>query len=315
MSYQQVTDRERYFIAVHWSEGESQAYIAKLLKRHRSTISRELKRNSHPGGWYTPKLADTKAKARRRASRKTSRFSPSQWALIHSKLRVDWSPEQISGRLARLDIFKIHCATIYRHIRSHRKKDDRFQRHLRQGHKQRRKGYRRPDSRGILRGKRNIRERPKAATKRWELGHGEADLVRGHKGQGWVMSMVDRKSRFTHIRALKNKTASEVGKKIARIAREFKYKTLTVDNGCEFHGFKEVEKKTGIRFYFANAHRSWERGTIENTNGLIRQYLPKSMDLKNITQRECDFIANRLNQRPRKILGFKTPEECYLENL
>lgn len=207
----------------------------------------------------------------------------------------------------------MHFSTIYRHIKKEKKKGRRLHIHLRQFHKKRRKGYGHADSRGVLRGKRNIKKRPRAATQRLEWGHFEVDLMRGYKGAGYIMTLVDRMTRYTRIIKLKNKTAYEVSERLIPLVRELKIKTFTADNGCEFHDYDIVESRTGVRFYFANPHCSWERGTIENTNGLIRQYLPKEKPFTRVTQKQCDFIAERLNQRPRKIIQLRTPEEYYYE--
>jgi transposase, IS30 family len=162
-----------------------------------------------------------------------------------------------------------------------------------------------------LRGKRNISERPKVANDRLEIGHWGVDLVRGFKAQGWVLTALDRKSRLVRIQKLKGKSVAEVNRKLVLLIQKHRIRTITVDNGCEFHGFKALEKAIGVKFYFANAHRSWERGCNENMNGLIRQYLPKTIVFTHVTQARCNFIERRMNGRPRKILNFKTPDEVY----
>lgn len=311
MSYRQVTERERYFISGALGKGLSKTFIAHALDRSRSTIQREINRNKDRRGHYKPLIAHDKAEFRKKESRRKTYFTEAQLSLVWEKLRVDWSPEQISLRFAQLGQLQIHWVTIYRQIRRDRRKGGQIFKHLRQAHRKRRKGYGKPDSRGLLRGKRNISKRPKVATFRKEKGHGEGDLVRGHKGEGWLLTVIDRKHRYLDIKKLKGKSVKEVNRKLIRIIRKRGFKTMTMDNGTEFHGYKEVEKATGIRFYFANAHRSWERGSIENVNGLIRQYFPKRMSFIQVTQARCDFVAMRINQRPRKILKLKTAEESY----
>jgi len=313
MIYRQVTERERYFLTLLLSEGKSKTDIAKLMGRSRSTIQREIRRNQDRQGAYKPLIAHRKAMRRRRESRQITYFSEAQWALVWERIRKQWAPEQISGHLAKQGELEIHFATIYRHIRFKRKHGSRIHRHLRQANKKRRKGYGRPDSRGVLQGKVNISERPEAANKRIEYGHFEADLVRGFQGWGHVLTLADRMTRYTQVVKLKNKSADEVARKLIKVAKRLKIKTFTVDNGCEFHDYKSVETATGSRFFFANPHCSWERGTIENINGLIRQYLPKKEVLTNVTQQYCRFIEKRLNQRPRKMFNYKTPEEYYQE--
>lgn len=311
MSYQQVTDRERYFISGALAKGLSKTFIAQILKRHRSTIHREIERNKDSKGHYKYLIAQGTAMNRLRVSRRNSYFTEAVWALVKSNIKTEWAPEQVVGKLAQAGGPRMHWGTIYREIKRDKRKGGRLFKHLRQANKKRRKRNGRPDSRGVLRGKRNISERPKAANERSELGHCEADLVRGFRAQGWVLTLIDRNARLVRIRKLRGKSVEEVNRKLIPILRELGVKTVTVDNGCEFHGYKEVEKATGALFYFANPHRSWERGSVENMNGLIRQYLPKWMPLTHLTQAKCNFIEKRLNQRPRKILDFKTPEERY----
>lgn len=312
MSYQQVTERERYIISFALAQGVPKVVIARQLNRSRSTIQREIKRNSERNGYYKPFIAQEIAANRLKQSRRKSYFTKEEWDGVFKKIRKQWSPEQISAWFAQNGTLSIHFGTIYRELkRKNKKRKGGLRKHLRQAQKKRRKRNGRPDSRGVLRGKRNIAERPKAAEERTEKGHWEADLVRGFRAQGWVLTALDRRYRLVKIRLLKGKSVQEVSKKLIALIRRYGIKTITVDNGCEFHGFKEVERATGVEFYFANPHRSWERGSIENMNGLIRQYLPKTMAFTHLTQAKCTWIEKRLNSRPRKMLNFKTPEECY----
>lgn len=309
MSYLQITENQRYIIAHMRTQGKSVFEIARETGRHRSTIAREITRNRSSDGRYQPYIAQQGALYRRSISRRNSYFKAADWQLVLRKLRLEWSPEQISLKLAERGQLHIHWETIYRYIKADKDNGGMLYHYLRQSPKQRRKRYRSRDSRGILPGKRHIDERPQAAKDRAELGHFEIDLVHGFQGRSCVMTLVDRKSRLTIIAKLKNKTVKEVNAHLIPIIIKYGIKTITSDNVCEFHGFKEVEKATGVKFYFATPHHSWERGTSENTNGLIRQYLPKWMSMRYVTQVFCDFIAQRLNQRPRKILDLETPEE------
>lgn len=311
MRYRQVTDQERYFISGALAKGHSKTFIARFLGRHRSTIHREIERNKDSKGHYKYWIAQGSAKYRRSASRRNSYFPETVWAFVKTNIKTEWAPEQVVGKLTLVGGPRMHWSTIYREIKRDKRRGGRLFKHLRQASKKRRKGYGRSDSRGVLRGKRNISERPMAANERSELGHCEADLVRGFRAQGWVLTLIDRRARLVRIRKLRGKTVREVNRKLIPLLKELSVKTITVDNGCEFHGYKDVEKATGALFYFANPHRSWERGSVENMNGLIRQYLPKSMALTHLTQARCNFIEHRLNGRPRKTLNFKTPEECY----
>ena len=179
--------------------------------------------------------------------------------------------------------------------------------------KKRRKRHNSPDSRGVLPGKRHISERPLSAENRSRIGHWEIDTVMGSDDRHCIVTLVERKTKYTLIAKLKCRTTKELNKAVIRLIKKQHrpVRTITADNGTEFHGFKDIEDKTGTLFYFATPHHSWERGLNENTNGLIRQYLPKGKSMAHITQKDCDAIATTLNRRPRKSLNYKTPEQCY----
>lgn len=313
MNYRQVTCEERYLISQLKVAGKPIREIASLLGRHRSTLYRELKRNKAQDGTYKVERAGEQARARRSRPRRHSYFEKPQWQRVFELLLEGWSPEQISLKLAERGELHIHWETIYRWIWADHRRGGLLFHLLRQSPKKRRKRYRSHDSRGVLPGKRPIQERPLGAQQRTEKGHFEIDLVHGYRSRGCVLTLVDRKTRLTHIERLKDKTVKEVNRHLIPLVRRYAIKTITSDNGCEFHGFKEVEERTGVRFYFATPHHSWERGTSENTNGLIRQYLPKTRSMRFVTQWECNGIARRLNRRPRKILNLKTPEESHYE--
>ncbi len=312
MKYQQITQEERYIISALRKEGRSPTQIAKHLGKHRSSVYRELKRNTSPDGGYRPTHAGARARVRKCKSRKKSQFSADQWALVEEKIREDWSPEQVSFVFRLYGILLISTETIYLHIWDDMKAGGNLYTHLRQSAKLRRKRYRSTDSRGILQGKRTLLERPVQATERHEKGHFEIDLVHGYNNTDCILTLVDRLTRFLIILKLKNKSCAEVEKHLVPIIEKFKIKTITADNGTEWHGYKTIESKTQSLWYFAEPYHSWERGTNENTNGLIRQYLPKRKTMHGLTQYECELIAQKLNRRPRKILNFASPEMCHL---
>jgi IS30 family transposase len=314
MKYRQITYEERYTLGLLRRQGLSAAAIARVLGRHRSTISREVRRNStNYDGGYRPQLADWYANGRRRKSRRNSRFGPNQWAQVRALLCQDWSPEQVAGWLRRHRMLKISHETIYRHVWTDKRHGGSLYRHLRGSRKLRRKGYRSYDSRGRMSGKRSIHERPPGAENRSRVGHWETDTLLGI-GQPCVLSMVERKTGFLLLGQLHARTTEEVNRRMIRLIRNQlrPVQTITADNGTEFHQFNTVERNTDARFYFADPYHSWERGTNENTNGLLRQYLPKRSSMASLTQHQCNAIANKLNRRPRKRLGYLTPEECYL---
>jgi IS30 family transposase len=316
MTYRQITYIERYSLGLLRRQGLCPAAIARILGRHRSSILRELRRNrARSDGTYRPPLADWYARGRRSRSRRNRRFTPAQWTRIQALLREDWSPEQIAGRLRRDRTLRISHETIYRYVWADKRAGGSLYTHLRGARKQRRKRYGRYDSRGRLAGKRPIAERPPIVAQRGRVGDWEADTMLGaSQGGPCVLTLVERKTGYVALRKLRIRRAAEVN---AQAIRTFHTQprpvyTVTVDNGTEFHEYRHLERATATRFYFATPHHAWERGTNENTNGLLRQYLPKRRSMAPLTQLECHRIAAKLNRRPRKRLGYRTPEECYV---
>ncbi len=311
--YKQITTNERSIIGHMRRQGLSQAEMARSLGRHRSSISRELRRNSNMAGVYRAQNAQEHTNARRSNSRKGCQFGTIDMALVLYYLKRKWSPEQISQTLKRWRLLSISHETIYAYIWQNKKAGGDWYTNLRQLSKKRRKRYRAYDSRGVMAGKRSLLERPKSAENRTRKGHYEIDTVLGKGSRHCILTLVDRKTGYTIIRKLAQRTTHEVNHALkAVLKKDSQIKTLTADNGTEFHQYKKIENATGIKFYFAQPYHSWERGTNENTNGLIRQYLPKNQSMAKITQAVCSTIAQELNQRPRKRHGFRTPEELYV---
>lgn len=307
--YQQITRDERYLIGRLRGQRRSIRAIATQLGRSPSTITRELKRNRRESGSYSAERAQEMTNVRRRKSRRKSHFTEDTRTFIFSMIKKEWAPEQVEMWLKKNQGPSIAAKTLYRWIKKDRKAGGELYRHLRQARKRRRKAYRSKDSRGKLAGKRHISTRPVESAERLTYGHFEIDLVLGKVSRHCALTLVDRKTRFAVVRKLENKTTEEVNRVLIPLISQFGIKTLTADNGCEFHGYKIVETATGVEFYFATPHHSWERGTSENTNGLIRQYLPKGMSMRNIPDEYFEFIQDRLNNRPRKVLDFFTPFE------
>ena len=315
MLYHQITFAERYTVGLLRQRGLSAAAIARTLGRYRSTIAREVQRNrAHSDGTYRPPLADCYARSRRSRSRRNRRFSPTDWALVQELLREDWSPDQVAGWLRRFHLLRISHETIYRYIWAEKQAGGTLHQHLRGARKQRRKRYGRYDSRGRLAGKRWITERPPIVGTRRELGHWEGDTMLGDSQAGpCVLSLVERKTGYLLLGQLCQRTSAFVNHRAQQLiaGQPHPVRTITVDNGTEFHEYAALEQATGTAFYFATPHHAWERGTNENTNGLVRQYLPKRQSMAHLTQHDCHRIATKLNRRPRKRLGYRTPEECY----
>ena len=289
------------------------AAIAAALGRPRCTIYREIRRNCcvHDG-FYRAMFAVQKANGRRSRSRRNKRYTAAHFAPIERMLRQKLSPEQIVGRLRAEGIGVMSIDTIYLYIWDDKARGGTLWWHLRGAHKQRRKRYARKDSRGRLAGKRMITERPAVVCDRTRIGDWEIDTVHG-KGKPATLTIVERKTGLIRIGKLPRTGAQEALARATSLLRHEPHPihTITADNGTEFHMYKQLEQQLDTTVYFALPHHAWERGTNENTNGLLRQYLPKGTCLKLLTQRQCTSIAEKLNDRPRRRLGYLTPNEVY----
>jgi IS30 family transposase len=313
MKYSQLSQEERYFFSSHLASGCSIPSIAREMGRAPSTLYRELDRNRRPSGRYAAFVADSYATARRRRARRGSNYPADCWDLVIELLELQWSPEQISNYLINTNQASISFQTIYRWIRKDRRRGGILYRNLRIMPKRRRKRYGSDDSRGILRGKRLISERPALVNDRQEFGHWEADTVMGKDKHQCVLTLVERMTGAARLAKLSNRTAAQATAAISRIigAEPARFKTITFDNGTEFHSYKELEDRFSVTCYFAYPHHPWERGINENFNGLLRQYLPKGRSLDYIGERKLASICERLNYRPRKRLGFRSPQEVF----
>jgi len=313
-SYHQLTSEERYALSALRKQGCSPARIARVLGRHRSTICREVRRNSRKDGGYRPSTAHDFARWRRSRSRRNQRFTATDWAVVREHLHKHWSPEQIAGRLRADRVLSISHESIYLHVWTDKKRGGLLYTQLRQAAKKRRKRYGRYDSRGRLAGKRHISERPVAAEDRSQVGHWEADTVLGSiSDKHCIFTLVERTTGFVLIAKLEARTVAELNRAAIRLiaSTPLPVRSITADNGTEFHGYKDIEAATGVPFFFATPHHSWERGSNENANGLIRQYLPKRKTMAHVSQDDCDAIARRLNTRPRKRLTYRSPTDAY----
>lgn len=315
MSYRQITPTERYTLATLRKQvpALSVAEIARLMGRHRSTIGRELRRNSsRRDGVYRTRHAQDETDRRRWKPGRNRRFVTADWDLVVSLLHEHLSPEQISGRLRLEDRLEISRVSIYRFIRRDKKKGGTLFRLLRQPAKWR-KQHAGAEKRGRLPGKRHISERPAAVDLRQEIGHWEMDTIVSPADRHCVVTLVERVTGCVLLGKLRSRSVAAVNRRVIQLIRSHAhlFKTITVDNGTEFHGYRDIEQATGTTFYFATPYRSWERGTNENTNGLIRQYIPKRSSMKNVSQARCTAIALKLNNRPRKRHGFLSPVEMF----
>lgn len=315
MKYQQLTSEERYMLSRLKMQGHSKADIARRLGRCRSTITRELQRNRcwNTDGRYRPSKAHARAISRRSRARRNQQYTDKDFRVVRQLLAIEWSPDQIVGHHDRLKTPIMSHETIYRYIWNDKANGGDLWKQLRQSTKQRRKRKNSYDSRGKLANKRLIAERPISVELRKTMGHWEIDTVHGKGSNHCIVTLTERKSGFQIIGKLKNKSTEELNRRVIQLLARYPgdFKSITADNGTEFHQYKKIEDATCTTFYFANPHHSWERGTNENTNGLVRQYLPKAKSMATLTQHQCNAIANRLNKRPRKRLGYMTPEEFF----
>jgi IS30 family transposase len=312
MGYHHFNIDEREVILKMRAQQASLEEIGRRLNRPKGTISRELRRNVSSTGDYKPHLAQRYYEQRRVESKEPYRLerNSSLRSYVQTRLKKYWSPEQISDSIKG----KISPLTIYSYIYRDQASGGSLYRFLRRSHRWRRKRRKRPDHRGQMPDRRMIDRRPKVANERRRVGDWEGDTVEGSKGSGFIVTHVDRKSRYMVAAKVADKSSQAVNRAICARMKSLpadKIKTITYDNGKEFAGFKELEHTLGMRSYFAHPYHSWERGTNENTNGLLRQFFPKGMDFRTITQADIDKVEELLNNRPRKCLTYRTPNEVF----
>jgi IS30 family transposase len=312
--YTQLTQEKRYHIYAFMKAHFSKTNIASEIGVHKSTVSREMRRNQGKKG-YRPKQAHAMALERRTEAHKCVKLTPPVIALINECIRQDFSPEQVSGFLARMHHLRISHETIYQHILNDKAKGGALYRHLRLSHKKRRKRYGSHDRRGQIQGRISIDERPAVVDARERIGDWEIDTIIGKKHKGALLSLVERKTKFTLIRKLSTKRADLVAEAATYLLNPYEEKvyTITADNGQEFAHHKYIKEQLHATVYFAHPYHAWERGLCENTNGLIRQYFPKGLHFELITDNQVQMVMNRLNNRPRKTLGYKTPNEVFFQ--
>jgi IS30 family transposase len=306
----QLTQEERYQIYILKKAEYSQAEIAELLERDKSTISRELRRNRGLKG-YRPQQAHQLA-LMRRYDKMQPRLGDEVWQQVEALICEEWSPEQIVGRIAMEQGVSISHEWIYQYVYADKRSGGDLYRSLR-CQKVRRKRYGLYSRRGCIPNQVSIDERPAIVDARRRFGDWEGDTVIGRGHRGALVTLVERKSLYTVIRAVPRKTAEAVRNAVMRGLAPHKDRvhTLTYDNGREFADHEGMAADLEARVYFAHPYASWERGLNENTNGLIRQYFPKDRDLTTVTKHEIEQAMNKLNHRPRKSLGYRTPYEVF----
>jgi IS30 family transposase len=294
--------------------GLSQAHIARTIGVDPSTISRELVRNTGARG-YRFKQAHEKASERRKeASDKPRKMTPDLVALVEAKLTQEqWSPDQISGRLAKDGVAFISHERIYQHVWKDKKDGGKLYLHLRHSGKKYNKRKGKNSGRGLIPNRVDIDQRPSVVAAKSRIGDWEADTIIGAHHRGAVMSHVERKSKYTKLAKLPDKSADSIVQACARVLLPLadRIETITYDNGKEFASHVEIATSLRSLSYFAKPYHSWERGLNEHTNGLFRQYFPKGSDLSIVSDTEVQRVEDKLNSRPRKILGYRTPREVF----
>ena len=312
--YQHLTVAERYQIFILLKAGFSFSAIARQLNRHRSTIHRELGRNlalDYRVTAYSPSRADQLAWVRRRV-KPHFKISLATWDAVMLALQQRWSPEQISYRRKLAGLAPISPESIYLRIWQDKRQGGSLWRCLR--HRLRRgKRSKCHKARGLIVGRVGIEYRPAVVETRSRIGDWEADIVFGRQSQAPLLTLVDRRSRYLVIAPLKSKHALHVGEQMVGALSKLHtpVHTITSDNGKEFAQHAKVSQALGAGFYFARPYASWQRGTNENTNGLLRQFFPKQHDFNSITDEEIHHAMSLLNNRPRKCLGWLTPNEVF----
>jgi len=317
MKYTQLTLSKRYHISTLNKQGYSQRYIASEVEVHPSTISRELRRNNDLVRGYNAELAQIKStKTEMQKSKRFSLTKPIE-KYIRAKLKQDWSPEQISGRM-KLDtgVSVVH-ETIYRYSYANKKNGGKLYTYLRHKNKKYHKRSNEYMARGTIIDRVMIAKRPKIVEKKSRIGDWEIDTVVGKDHKGFLVTVVDRKAKFSIIKNVPTKHAEVVTAALIEMLTPMQRitHTITSDNGKEFAYHKQVSEALNTNFYFANPYHSWERGLNEHTNGLIRQYLPKKSTFLNVSKEEVIMIQDRLNHRPRKVLSYKTPYEVFFSEM
>jgi IS30 family transposase len=319
MDYKHLTEEERYQIDDLRREGFNQKEIAGKIGRSESTLSRELRRNKGERGWR-PRQAQLKAVARlvSRGTNNAKRISEAAWRYAEKHLTKDqWSPQQIAGRLELEGLETISHETIYQRILEDKKAGGDLYTHLRCKKKRKKRYGSARSTRGAIPNRVDIDQRPAIVDSRKRMGDWEGDTIIGSHVRGAVIaSMVERKSRFTVLTKAKNKTAPVVTKRINKRMLPIAelVHTVTLDNGKEFSLHRVLAGVLDADVYFAKPYHSWERGLNENTNGLVRQYFPKKIPFDKLTEHDLRQVEKKLNNRPRKSLGYRTPFEIFNES-
>lgn len=309
-----LTESQRYTISKMLETGYNQTEIARTIGRDKSVVSREKKRNCDKrNGLYKHDLANRKYIYRQKYKRKKTFFTEPVKSYVEVWLGQKYSPEQIVGKAKKEGVICVSAERIYQHIWRDKKLGGKLFENLRtQGKRYRKRGAGK-DKRGIIVGRRDISERPQVVENKERIGDAEIDTIIGKNHQGAIVTVNDRVSGMLKMKKLESKNADQLATETIKLLSDWKpfLQTITSDNGKEFAAHKTISDALGIDFFFAEPYHSWQRGSNENLNGLIRQYIPKQTDFRIITDEFVAFVENELNNRPRKRHNFETPNEVF----
>lgn len=309
MKYQHLSESQRYEIKAYLNCNMSQKYIAEQLGVSQSCISRELKRNKLKKGGYSPKKAQEFTDDRKERFCSNRRFTKAVKEFVDQKLTQDqWSPEQIVGYCKKHKINTVSVERIYQYLREDKRNGGKLYLQLRHQLKHRKRPV--SGKYEIIKNKKSIETRPEIVLTNQEFGHYEIDLIIGAEGKGAILTVVERKTKFLFMEKLKGKNAKELAKSMVNTLLPYKnsIKTITSDNGTEFAEHQYISQKLDCDFYFAHPYSSWERGLNENTNGLIRQYIPKGTYFEKVSKENIKEYQHKINRRPRLTLDFEEPK-------
>jgi IS30 family transposase len=316
--YNHLSKEQRYQISVLLKAGHKVSFISEQLNIHRSTVYRELNRNSRPRGSYDANYANQYAEIRKERFAKLRKLNHKMISFIKDKLETDqWSPEQIKGYCKRENIPMVSHERIYQFIYEDMAKGGFLHKHLRTGNKKYKKRYgKHKNRRVIIKNKVSIDERPSVINNKKRFGDWEIDTIVGKNHKGAIVTIAERKSNFILMRKLNTKNAKHLAIQTIRLLAPYKdlVHSITSDNGTEFAEHEYIAEKLQAKFYFAHPYSSWERGLNEYSNKLIRQYIPKKSDFNNFSDKYISEINLKLNNRPRKLLNYANPNELLFNN-
>jgi IS30 family transposase len=312
MGHKQLTQEQRYHMYGLWKAGLNQVEMAKELGVHKSTISREFKRNTRWNGYF-PGQAQWFRDDRRRTTRTYYKFNDTIKEFVKEKIQKKWSPEQMSGYAKRHGLFSISHERIYQFVLQDKKEGGKLYRHLRHQSRKYKKRYGCLNNRGPIKNRVFIDDRPKVVNAKERVGDWEIDTIIGKNRQKAIVTIVERVTKICVCKKVENRKSKVVTKAIIDSLKPLSKFVLTItgDNGSEFAEHAKIKDELKADFYFAHPYSSWERGLNENTNGLLRQYFPKGCDFSEIGEPQLDLVVGELNNRPRKSLSYLTPQEAF----